>query len=104
MKPTTLLAAVALSLTTALPAMAACSDPAAKFVDWSYCNKSKANLTGADLFGSNLTGADLSDADFTGASLYEANLTGAYLDDAILNGAIWIDGRVCAEGSIGTCN
>jgi hypothetical protein len=35
--------------------------------------------------------------------LSEAVLGGAELQDARLDQAIWIDGRTCANGSIGTC-
>ena len=46
---------------------------------------------------------------FKGANLYEANLlganiSGAVFDEANLSSAIWVDGKKCALGSIGTCN
>ncbi len=37
-------------------------------------------------------------------NLTRANLGGADLSGADLAWAIWIDGRQCAEGSIGECN
>ena len=58
-----------------------------------------ANLREADLSGANLSGADLSFADLTDANLQQANLQGAKLDQAH-----WVDGTICAEGSIGRCN
>ena len=47
-------------------------------------------------------------ATFKGANLYEANLlganiSGAIFDEANLSNAIWIDGKKCALGSIGSC-
>lgn len=79
---------------------------------------SGANLAGADLGGAHaegtdFTGADLRDAVlistyFKGANLRGANLAGAevtpvQLDGVPLSGATWIDGTVCAEGSVGAC-
>jgi hypothetical protein len=49
--------------------------------------KSRANLTGADLYGANLTRADLYGANLTRANLYGADLTGANLTRADLYGA-----------------
>ena len=61
-------------------------------------NLAKVNFEGANLFG----------ATFKGANLYEANLLGANVssaifDEANLSNAIWIDGKKCALGSIGSC-
>lgn len=86
-------------------------------------NMSEAQLEGADLRGknlsgvdfrkadleeANLSGADLTNSDFTDADLEETNLKGAKIKGAIfknaeLEFATWVDGRVCAEGSIGGC-
>ena len=43
-----------------------------------------------------------------GANLYEANLlganiSGAIFDEANLSNVIWVDGKKCSLGSIGTC-
>ncbi len=57
-----------------------------------------ANLQRADLSFSSLREADLSYADLTGAQL-----TGADLRGARLGHTIWVDGRVCAELSVGRC-
>jgi uncharacterized protein YjbI with pentapeptide repeats len=67
-----------------------------------------ARLGGALLKGANLRAADLAYADLAGADLGYADLTGAVLGGAVLEGArldqaIWVDGRRCAAGSVGTC-
>jgi Pentapeptide repeats (8 copies) len=64
----------------------------------SRSNLSGANLSGADLDGAQLRAANLSGADLSGAELGRAELT--YSD---LKGATWIDGRTCAEDSVGQC-
>ncbi len=61
-------------------------------------NFSAANLARADLRGVDLTNALLRNADLQGAKLAKAVLIGADL-----SGATWIDGRTCAEGSVGAC-
>jgi hypothetical protein len=71
-------------------------------------NLSYSNLSHTSLFGSNLTEADLSYADLRNADLAYADLSnaklgGAELEGARLDKAIWIDGRECAEGSVGEC-
>lgn len=82
-------------------------------VDLSYADLAGADLSGADLEAAVLKGASLREARLAGAALTEAdlryaNLTGADLEGASLAGAdlsqaTWIDGRVCADGSIGAC-
>lgn len=77
-----------------------------------------ANLAGADMSGAslistylvaaflenaNLANADLTGANLTYANLTGANLAGARLDGAVLDEAIWVDGRICAKESLGTC-
>lgn len=81
--------------------------------DLSYANLDGANLRGANLRGASLRGASLVQADISGADLSGADfgfavLSGARLDGARLDGALfgqstWIDGRICAEQSIGAC-
>jgi hypothetical protein len=71
-------------------------------------NLSYANLHGATLKGANLLGADLAYADLSDADLSYANLTGAVLGGAVLSGtqldnAVWVDGSLCARGSVGQC-
>ncbi|MEW5892060.1 MAG: pentapeptide repeat-containing protein [Pseudomonadota bacterium] len=57
-----------------------------------------ADFTDADLTGANLGASDLSYATFSGARLEGVRLEGARLDKAA-----WVDGRICAEGSVGAC-
>jgi len=79
----------------------------------SYANLSTvdlryANLTGAHLKGAGLRNAWLVNARFKGADLSFADLRGAEIGGALFDGArldkaIWLDGRVCADGSVGVC-
>lgn len=81
--------------------------------DLSYASLGTADLRGADLAharlvgtglgGADLRGADLARADLAYANLRGARLTGARLKGAKLDQAIWVNGRVCAEGSVGVC-
>lgn len=71
-------------------------------------NLSGADFRGADLEKANLQGANLTDCNFKNADLEEVNLKGANIKGTSFSGAeleyaIWIDGRVCAEGSVGGC-
>lgn len=61
------------------------------------------NLQQANLMLANLTGVNLLDADLRGANLRGAKLQNAILIAAKLEGATWVDGRVCAAGSVGEC-
>jgi uncharacterized protein YjbI with pentapeptide repeats len=64
----------------------------------------RATLRNARLVGADLRGARLFRADLTGADLTGADLTGADFSNVVLDGARWTDGqRVCAAGSIGSC-
>ena len=67
-------------------------------------NLSGAVLTNADLSGANLINANLGNANLNGANLTRADLTGANLTGAELAGTVWTDGRICEEGSLGSCN
>lgn len=76
--------------------------------DLSNSNLSHSNFHGAGLEEANLSNSNLSNANFQDADLEEANLKGANIKgtnfkDAELEFATWVDGRVCAEGSIGGC-
>lgn len=67
-----------------------------------------ASLLGARLVGAGLRNADLSHARFDNADLSFVDLRGANIDGALFRGArldkaIWVDGRVCADGSVGRC-
>jgi len=81
--------------------------------DMSYGNYQNTNLSGADLrsailLGANLRGTDFSHANLDHANLAYADLTGATLTAAnmafvSLGKALWVDGRSCADGSVGRC-
>lgn len=89
------------------------SDAQLRGAEAPYANFAMADLRGADLSGANLMGASLRGAalanvNFAGANLAYADLSNAQIDtaklsDAALGKAIWVDGRVCAEGSVGSC-
>lgn len=63
----------------------------------------KANLKGASLLSADLTGATFNQADLSYANFKGALITNTRFDGAVLDNAIWIDGRMCAKGSIGQC-
>lgn len=63
----------------------------------------KADLEEANLAGANLTNANFQDADLEETNLKGALIKGANFKNAELEFATWIDGRVCAEGSVGGC-
>lgn len=81
--------------------------------DLSYANFLRANLTNVNFKSSDLSSTDLrnqnlSNKDFTNSNLYDANLykaniTNANFAGANLGRAKWIDGRICADDSIGEC-
>ncbi|MEJ2643513.1 MAG: pentapeptide repeat-containing protein [Gammaproteobacteria bacterium] len=64
---------------------------------------SDARLTGAGLRNADLRSARLTDADLSYAVLRGARLAGAQLRGARLDHAIWVDGTICAQGSVGYC-
>jgi Pentapeptide repeats (8 copies) len=66
-------------------------------------NLSKANLERADFTESNLERVDLKGANLKMVSFFQSAMTAADLKGAALDNAIWVDKRVCAEGSIGQC-
>ncbi len=64
----------------------------------------RAALRGARLVRADLRRARLFRADLTGADLTGAELTATDFSGATLDGARWTDGqRICASGSVGTC-
>lgn len=69
----------------------------------SYSDLSQSLLVGAMLHSADLSYANLRGADLSYADLSGANLGAADLDSAKLDNAIWIDGSVCAVGSVGEC-
>lgn len=81
--------------------------------DLGYAALVQANLRNADLRGINLVGADLTGADLSGSDLSRADLRFAVMKNAVMSGvrlegaqlgnATWPDGRICAEGALGTC-
>lgn len=66
-------------------------------------NLRNAKMRGASLLRADLTGADLSGADLGFAILNQAVLDGARLTGASFSRSTWVDGRVCAEASMGSC-
>lgn len=85
-----------------------CAAPAGQGVRWSGCRKDGAQLAGADLRKAELVGtllrqASLAGSDLRGANLLHADLAGADLVGARLDQAVWVDGRICAAGSLGRC-
>lgn len=64
-----------------------CNAPARAKVNWSGCDKSRADLSGENLSGANLSGANLSRANLAWANLSGANLSDAKLGYANLQSA-----------------
>jgi len=71
--------------------------------DLSYAEFNSARMKGVNLQNADLTNADLRNSDLTFANLKNSRLGGARLEGARLEKAIWIDGTVCATGSVGKC-
>ena len=65
---TTLLALITLLLGGALPAIAACTDPAGVEVDWKGCDVGAVNLSEANLSDATLIYTRLKDANLSGAT------------------------------------
>lgn len=61
------------------------------------------NLKGANFRHTDLRKADFSSANLSYADFRNATITGALFKNAELSNAIWVDGKVCARGSIGQC-
>lgn len=72
-------------------------------VDLTLATLELSRLVGANLREARLSHADLRGADLQYADLRDARIDGARFDDARLSNAIWIDGRTCGDGSLGTC-
>lgn len=78
------------------------------YADLAGAQLAAADLSGASLVGTNLSGADLTAADLSRSDLSYADLSRAQLEGARLEGttlarAVWVDGRICAPGSVGSC-
>ena len=71
--------------------------------DLSYSEATSASLVGAELRGADLAYTNLADADLSYANLLGANIGGANLEGVKLDDTIWVDGRICARGSVGRC-
>lgn len=71
--------------------------------DLRYADLSEAILLGTGLRSADLSNAVLRSADLSYADLRGARIVGAELQGARLDKAIWVDGRVCASGSLGRC-
>ena len=70
-----------------------------RIADYSYRNLEGNYFESLSLAGYDFTNSNLRGAHFINVTeIGEANFTGADL-----SGALWVDGRVCAEGSIGVC-
>jgi len=67
------------------------------------CDFNNAGLSGARLHDAQIINADFMEADLSGSDLSEASVINAELMDARLEGATWLDGRRCAQGSVGAC-
>ncbi len=71
--------------------------------DLSYSEIADAKMKGINLQNADLTNADLSNSDMSYANLKNSKLGGVKIDGARLTKAIWIDGSICASGSVGKC-
>lgn len=81
--------------------------------DLAYSNLSLARIEASSLgqallIGANLRGAKILNTNMQNADLSFANLTGAVIEGGDWRGvnlhkAIWLDGAICAEGSVGEC-
>jgi uncharacterized protein YjbI with pentapeptide repeats len=78
------------------------AEPVSK-VDWHGCDKAGYFLVGADFREANLKDVQFAGANLSYANLKDARLDGAVLDNAKLAGATWVDGRTCADDSVGSC-
>lgn len=71
--------------------------------DLSYADLEGVRLVGANLSKTDLRYANLKNADLSYADLTGALLAGANMSNVQLSNAIWVDGKVCEKGSVGSC-
>ena len=69
----------------------------------SYANMINTRLKGANLRQSVLTNANLANVDLSYANLSGANIDNTSFNNVVLDHVIWIDGQMCAPGSIDRC-
>lgn len=74
-----------------------------RFANLSYSDMQNVILLGANLTQADLSYADLSNADLSYADLSNAKLGGSKLDNTRFDHAIWMNGQLCAPGSVGVC-
>ena len=74
-----------------------------RHTDFSGDQDKLTNLTGAKFINAKLNNADLRFVNFRNADFTGADLTGAQLHRSDFSGATWVDGKKCADGSIGVC-
>jgi uncharacterized protein YjbI with pentapeptide repeats len=68
-----------------------------------HANFSRSVLTNADLQGASLANAVFTNADLSGANLLGVSLSSTVFTGANLSHATWVNGHVCAAGSVGAC-
>ena len=61
------------------------------------------DIENATFEGANLTGANFENADLEETSLLNANITGTNFKNTELEYAIWVNGKTCGAGSVGSC-
>ncbi len=81
--------------------------------DLAYADLSLSNLTGINLQGANLVGVDfqrsvlaganLDGADAAYANFFNTDLSNISLTGTTLDRAVWVNGIICADGSVGEC-
>lgn len=72
-------------------------------VDFTNASLRKTQFARSILVGADFTNADLRNADLRNANLRNASVINVDWAGARLDGATWVDGRVCASGSVGRC-
>ena len=60
-------------------------------------------IENANFLNANLTNANFTNADLEEANLKGANIKGTVFKNTELEYAVWIDGKTCGAGSVGSC-